>query len=165
MSMTYLETLAAVEAAGSAGLAYAKITRAMKVHVRSLVNDGVVGVYTKGTEEGCSLDDPQAVICTTESGSSYVSELVNAGLIAEAALVAKPKTPRTRTTAPSKTEAVVPTALESVVSPVIPDGSSAVRVQGNHLGDQLLVSTPSSEEDRIEALERKLSALMAAVLA
>jgi hypothetical protein len=167
MSMSYLDTLNVVDSTGEAGLAYAKITKAMRVHVRSLVNDGIVAVYAKGTEESTTLDDPKALVYVTESGASYVDELRSAGLLSE--VPAKPvRAPRARrarrTTRQAKPRTVVPTALESVSSPVLPEGTVAVRVQGNQHGDQLVVvPTPSSDSDRMDALERKMSALLAAM--
>lgn len=167
MSMSYLDTLNVVGSTGEVGLAYAKITKAMRVHVRSLVNDGIVAVYKKGTDESTSLDDPLALVYVTETGGSYVQELRSAGLLSEvpAKPVRAPRARRTRRTTRQASPRTVPTALQSVESPVIPEGSTAVRVPGNQHGDQLVVSTPSSHEDRMAVLERKVSALLAALSA
>ena len=112
MSVSYLDTLVVVDAAGSEGLVYGKISRAMKVHVRSLVAEGIAGSYSPAGE-WVSLDTEGCVVCITVQGASYVDMLTEAGVLA--AKVAK-KAPVRKPKAPVQ---VVPEALESV-APVTP---------------------------------------------
>ena len=168
MTVSYLDTVAAIEAAEvRGGLTYGEITRAKRIHVRSLVAEGLVAAYT-GDDGVTELYDPEGVIWFTESGGSYVAMLREAGVLGEPLPESKPKAKRTKTrrrkTTKVKTTKTVPTPAESVESPVLPKGVTARRVPGNHIGDQLLV-TSVTEDDRVAALERKVSALMAVLSA
>lgn len=144
MSMTYLDTFGVVIGSGTDGVAYATLTRAMKVHVRSLHTEGVVAAFVG--DETVSLDESGAVICLTLQGESYADLLAEAGVIQprEALLeqgAPKPKRRKTRrrkTTTTSKRR-TVPTPSESIESPVLPKGARARRVPGNQHGEQLQV--------------------------
>jgi hypothetical protein len=176
MTVSYLDTVAAVEAASTQGLAYAKLTRAMKVHVRSLVTEGHAAAFI-GDEE-VALNEPKAHVCITDKGVAYVELLQSSGLIvsdpapapkrkrssrkqpkAAPAKTAKPK----RRNNPVTVSKRVPTPVESVTSPVLPEGETARRVPGNQHGDQLKVDQKVDQAAQIEDLERKVSALMAVI--
>ena len=177
MTVSYLDTVAAVEAASTQGLAYAKLTRAMKVHVRSLVTEGHVAAFI-GDEE-VSLNEPKAHVCITDQGVAYVELLQSSGLIvadpapapkrkrssrkqpkAAPAKTAKPK----RRNNPVTVSKRVPTPVESVTSPVLPEGETARRLPGNQHGDTLHTDQPKVDQaQQIEDLERKVSALMAVI--
>ena len=107
MTVSYLDTVASVEAASTQGLAYAKLTRAMKVHVRSLVTEGHAAAFI-GDEE-VSLNQPKAVVCITDQGVAYLELLRSSGLLAEQ--VDEPKAPKKRTK--SKTSTVKRSAKPS----------------------------------------------------
>lgn len=166
MSMTYLDTLAVVVGSGEEGVSYAGLSRAMKVHVRSLHTEGVVAAFVG--DEVVSLDTAKAVICLTSNGASYADLLAESGLIQTrdelvAQGVAKPRKRTTRRRKTSSRKHTVPTPSESVASPVNPEGRRMV--PGNALGDQMapVPVASSPEDDRIAALERKISALMAVI--
>lgn len=113
MSMSYLDTLVVVDEAGSEGLVYGKISRAMKVHVRSLVAEEIAGSYSS-TGDWVSLDTEGCVVCITVQGESYVDMLTKAGVLAPKA----PKAPKAPVRKPKAPVQVVPEALESVAPPV-----------------------------------------------
>ena len=176
MTVSYLDTVASIEAASTQGLAYAKLTRAMKVHVRSLVTEGHVAAFIK--DEEVSLNEPKAHVCITEKGVAYVELLQSSGLIVSEPTVAPQRKRSTRKqskTAPAKTTRKpkrrnnpvtvskrVPTPSESVTSPVLPEGEKARRLPGNQFGDTLHTDQPKVDQSaQIEDLERKVSALMA----
>ena len=174
MTVSYLDTVASVEAASTQGLAYAKLTRAMKVHVRSLVTEGHAAAFI-GDEE-VSLNQPKAVVCITDKGEAYVELLRSSGLLAEQVVSAKPKKRTKSKTSTAKRSAKPkrrnnpvtvskrrPSSPKTVESPVLPEGEKARRVPGNAFGDQLVIPTPSEMDSKrkIEDLERKVSALMA----
>ena len=144
MTVSYLDTVAAIEAAEArGGLTYGEITRAMRVHVRSLAAEGHVAAYT-GDDEGTELNNPEGVIWFTETGGNYVAMLREAGVLGEPLPERKPRAKRTKTRRRKTTKAkTVPTPTESIVTPVLPKGSKARRVPGNHLGDQLKVEVPA----------------------
>jgi len=182
MTVSYFDTVAAVQEAE--GLAWADMTRAMRVHVRSLQAEGLVASFAG--EDVTTINDPEGVVWFTEQGAAYVDMLTEAGLIAapegaesaaeaaeqeaeqEAAQVPTEK-PRKRTKKSRKRggkvttrKGTVPSPEESLVeSPVLPEGQKARRVPGNQHGDQLI--PVDTEQDRVAALERKVSALMAAL--
>ena len=175
MTVSYLDTVASLEAASTQGLAYAKLTRAMKVHVRSLVTEGHAAAFI-GDEE-VALNEPKAQVCITDKGVAYVELLQSSGLIVEEPVVAPKRKRSTRKqpkAAPAKTARKpkrrnnpvsvskrVPTPSESVTSPVLPEGEKARRIPGNQHGDQLKVDQKVDQASQIEDLERKVSALMA----
>jgi hypothetical protein len=177
MSMTYLDTLGVIVAAGTDGVAYATMTRAMKVHTRSLHTEGVVASYSG--DEAASLDTEGAVICLTESGYATVELYAEAGLLQPFEVLleqgsAKPKPkpkPKRRTTARRRkttrvtTRKTVPTPTESVepepTNPIKPEGAIR-RVPGGQIDHWQKAPV---QDDRLESLERKVSALMAALSA
>ena len=166
MTVSYLDTVAAIEAAEArGGLTYGEITRAMRVHVRSLAAEGHVAAYT-GDDEGTELNNPEGVIWFTETGGNYVAMLREAGVLGEPLPERKPKAKRTKTRRRKTTKkTTVPTPTESIETPVLPKGSKARRIPGNQHGDTLHTVTEVTDADRVEALERKVSALMAALTA
>jgi len=170
MTMSYLDTFGAIVAAGTDGLAYGKMTRAMKVHTRSLHTEGVVAAYVG--DEAVSLDAEGAVICLTDSGYTTVLMYSEAGLLQPYETLieqgsAEPKSParktrRRKTTSRKSSSRTVPTPSESVepTNPLKP--SNAVRRVAGNTVDQWQKATPSqADAERIESLERKVSALMA----
>lgn len=166
MSVSYLDTLAIIR--DQEGLAYGKITKAMRVHVRSMVNDDLVRSFLEDGEQ-TTLDDPEGVIWFTTSGAEFVDLLTSSGLLAESA-PAKPS-PRKRSSRRRKTtkvtaRRVVPTPSESVepTNPLKPS-NGVRRVPGNSVDEWQKAPVQESEADRIQALERKVSALMAALTA
>ncbi len=175
MTVSYLDTVASLEAASTQGLAYAKLTRAMKVHVRSLVTEGHAAAFI-GDEE-VALNEPKAQVCITDQGVAYVELLQSSGLIVEEPPAPKRKrsTRKQPKAAPAKTTRKpkrrnnpvsvskrVPTPVESVTSPVLPEGEKARRLPGNQHGDTLHTDQPKVDAaQQIEDLERKVSALMA----
>ena len=177
MTVSYLDTVAAIEAASTQGLAYAKLTRAMKVHVRSLVTEGHAAAFI-GDEE-VALNEPKAQVCITDQGVAYVELLQSSGLIVSDPAPAPKRKRSTRKqpkAAPAKTTRKpkrrnnpvtvskrVPTPSESVTSPVLPEGETARRIPGNQHGDQLKVDRKVDQAAQIEDLERKVSALMAVI--
>ena len=169
MTVSYLDTVAAIEAAEArGGLTYGEITRAMRVHVRSLAAEGHVAAYL-GDDEGTELNNPSGVIWFTETGGNYVSMLREAGVLGEPLPERKPRAKRTKTrrrkTTVTKKTTTVPTPAESVepTNPLKP--SNAVRRVAGNTVDQWQKTPVVSEDDRFEALERKVSALMAALVA
>jgi len=181
MSVTYLDTLVDIAAAGDEGLLYSSVTRAMKRHVLSMAADGLVAAFLPSGET-VSFDTDGAVVCLTASGADMYTVWAEAGIVVdrEAALEHGPSAPAARKQRKAKRQAksvskpaapqeakprTVPTALESV-SPMVPAGHTARRVPGNQHGDQLLC-TPLSTDERFAALEaameRKFSALLAAM--
>ena len=170
MSMTYLDTFAAVISSGEQGVAYATMTRAMKVHVRSLHTEGVVAAFVG--DETVGLDGEGAVICLTADGQAYADCLAEGGLIQPRETLQEqgPSKPKRRKTTRRRKSTVsrrrtVPTPSESVESPVLPKGASARRVPGNQHGDQLKVDQVVDQAAEIEDLKRKVSALMAVLTA
>jgi hypothetical protein len=166
MSMTYLDTFAAVIGSGTDGVAYATMTRAMKVHVRSLHTEGHVAAFIE--DDQVSLADDGAVICLTAEGQAYADLLAEGGLLQPREVlqeqpVSKPK--RKKTVSKRKNTKRVPTPSESVESPVLPEGTTARRVQGNQHGDQLIVDPVIDRDAEIEDLKRKVSALMSVITA
>ena len=162
MTVSYLDTLASVEAASTDGLSYDSLTRAMKVHVRSLMTEGHVAAFIG--DDQVALSEPGAVICLTADGVAYTELLRSSGLLAEEiAESPKPKRRKTRRRKTTTAKKTVPTPSESVTSPVLPKGEKARRVPGNQHGDQLWIPTPKELDanKKIEDLERKVSALMA----
>ncbi len=133
MSVSYFDTLQGVRIATNAavGLGYAEITKAMRVHVRSLVAEGHVAAFADD-DSTTTLDDPKGRVYLTVKGVDYVNLLVEVGLLADmsetveepkAAPSRKPTSRRRRSSKPKsqpKADAVVPTPEESVkVAPVI----------------------------------------------
>ncbi len=174
MTVSYLDTVASLEAASTQGLAYAKLTRAMKVHVRSLVTEGHAAAFI-GDEE-VALNEPKAQVCITEKGVAYVELLQSSGLIVSGPAPKRKRSARKQPkAAPAKTARKpkrrnnpvsvskrVPTPVESVTSPVLPEGEKARRLPGNQHGDTLHTDQPKVDTaQQIEDLERKVSALMA----
>lgn len=169
MSMTYLDTFGVVIASGTDGVAYATLTRAMKVHVRSLHTEGVVAAFVG--DETVGLDAPGAVICLTLQGQDYADLLAESGLMQPRETLQEqgPSKPKRRKSSRRRktttTRRTVPTPSESVESPVLPKGATARRVPGNQHGDQLKVDPVVDTAAEIEDLKRKVSALMAALTA
>lgn len=168
MSMTYLDTFGVVIGSGTDGVAYATLTRAMKVHVRSLHTEGVVAAFVG--DETVGLDAPGAVICLTADGAAYADLLAEGGLLQPRETLqeqgpSKPKRTKTRRRKTTTKRRTVPTPSESVESPVLPKGATARRVPGNQHGDQLKVDPVVDTNAEIEDLKRKVSALMAALTA
>jgi len=169
MTVSYFDTVAAVQEAE--GLAWSGMTRAMRVHVRSLQAEGLVASWAG--DDVTTINDPEGVVWFTEQGAAYVDMLTEAGILAapegaeeapeeavEAPAQEDPK-PRKRTKKTTR-KGTVPSPEESLVeSPVLPEGQKARRVLGNQHGDQLI--PVDTEQDRVAALERKVSALMAAL--
>ena len=145
MSVSYFDTLVIVDAAGSEGLVYGKISRAMKVHVRSLVAEGIAGSYSPAGD-WVSLDTEGCVVCITVEGSSYVDMLTEAGVLAakvvKKAPVRKPKAP----------VQVVPEALESV----------APKIKRVHVKPVQAPVVVSSLSNRLADLERMIADLVSA---
>lgn len=169
MTVSYLDTLGVIVAAGTEGVAYATLSRAMKVHTRSLHTEGVVAAYVG--DEASSLDGEGAVICLTDSGYTTVLMYSEAGLLQPYETLIeqgspKPRARKTRrkTTSRKSTSRKVPSPSESVepTNPLKPENAIR-RVAGNTV-DQWQKATPSqSDAERIESLERKVSALVAAL--
>ena len=172
MSTSYLDVLGNIAAAGETGLRYATLARAAKQHVRSLVADGVVASYLP-SGEAVGLDNPEAVVCVTaEQGVAYVALLQEGGMLAadiyEQPVARMPKASRKRrgkvaASVRKQRAVVVPTPVESLESPVTPKGKKLVRrVPGNQHGETMLYADVTVE-DRFEAMERKMSALLSAI--
>lgn len=185
MSVSYFRTVESLWAAQ--GLAYAKLTKAMKVHVRSLQADGYT-VWVDGDDAPCAYDDPAAMAWFTPAGLDYVEMLAEAGLVDRPAHAETVQEPEADVPSePVEVEAPVqevpkrsrrgrkvsrrqgtPKARVQAESPVVPEGVTATRVPGNHLGDQLLMESVPTHEDlvkQLESLQRTVSALKAVVLA
>lgn len=176
MTVSYLDTMAEIVAAGEAGLPYGKFTRAMRRHALSMAADGIIAAYLPSGET-VSFDTEGCVVCLTADGMSTVDMYAEAGLVQprEALLEhgptgpkAKPARRRRKATRTAKkvTSRTVPTALGSVSSPVVPKGQKAVkRVPGGSV--DTLVTVPVTTDDRVAALEaameRKFSALLASI--
>lgn len=147
----YLETIAIIEASGSQGVAYSTFTRAMKAHARSLYAEGIVAGFVG--DDHATLDTEGVVICSTTQGSTYVEMLTELGLIV-APVKAKAKT----ASKPKATQSV-PTPIESVSVPAVaPKGSKVRRVAGGSQDQAQVVKI--TQEDRMQALEAQLGALM-----
>ena len=174
MSVSYLDVVHSILA--TEGLTYGQLTKAMKVHVRSLLADGYVGNIT-ADGDWVALDNPEGVVWFTKDGIGYADALIGSGLLVDPRVTADepeapvesapvqeaPKAPRKgrRRGGRVTVRQTVPTPAESVQTPVVaPEVTVERRVPGNQHGDQLLLSTVS-EDDRVAALERKVSALMA----
>lgn len=149
MSVSYLDTLALVVASGTDGLSYSGITKAMRVHVRSMVSEGICAGFVG--DDVVTLDTDGAVVCLTTHGEAYASMFTEAGLIAPDQ--AKPKRKRQPKATSTRT---VPSAIESVTSPVLPKGTTARRVPGNQHGETLhtITEAPKSliEPSVLEAM-------------
>lgn len=170
MSMTYLDTFGVVIGSGTDGVAYATLTRAMKVHVRSLHTEGVVAAFVG--DEAVSLDESGAVICLTLQGEVYADLLASGGLLQPRETLQEqgPSKPKRRKPArrrkTTNRRRTVPTPSESIESPVLPKGARARRVPGNQHGEQLQVVaspepliTPSILEGIVaDAVARALAA-------
>lgn len=192
MSVSYLDVVHTIWS--NEGITYGDVTKAMRVHIRSLVADGFLAAVLREDESvHTTLDDPEGVVWFTASGADYVEMLIGAGLVAapvetvqeepEAPVVSEPsvveppvqETVKRRSARKGRKAGKVsrsqgsPSAREHVESPVLPEGVTATRVPGNHHGDQLLLdSTVPTVEDLVEsmaALQRTVSALTAVVLA
>ena len=79
-SMTYLDTLAALNESREHGISYTQFTKGELTHVKSLSAEGHVAWFT-GDE--VSYADKNAVAFLTVQGADYVSTLIEAGLIVE----------------------------------------------------------------------------------
>lgn len=163
MTVSYLETIALIGEQN--GLAYSKVSRAMKTHLRSLLAEGLVCAVASDDVTVVTLDDPEAVVWFTDSGLAYSEMLMSAGVISQPVaetVTSKPKRSRKPRKPKAKSPALVPTPSESVepTNPLKPEGATR-RVAGNTV-DQWQKETPTvNEAERIESLERKVSALMA----
>lgn len=157
MTVSYFDTLAVILEAGETGADYVKFSRAMKAHTRSLVSEGFVAGYVleDGEIAGAALNEANVVVCVTETGGNYVELLTEAGLLTSAP---KPKTKR-KTARKSKTTRSVPTPEESLSVPAVaPKGSKVRRVSGGSQDQAQVVKI--TQEDRVQALEAQLGALM-----
>lgn len=125
MTVSYLDTLQSVRIAtnGGAGLGYAEITKAMRVHVRSLVAEGHVAAFAESDVQSTTLDDPKGRLFLTVQGVDYVNLFVEAGLLSDMAEITQEPKARTsrkttarrrRTAKPKASQATVPTPTESV---------------------------------------------------
>ena len=95
MSVSYLDTIVAIR--DGQGIAYSSLTKAMRVHVRSLRNDDVIASFVGDDGTVTSLDDPEGVVWFTASGEAYVEALEAGGLIGPVQEVpAAPKPKRSR---------------------------------------------------------------------
>jgi len=138
MSVSYLDTIVAIR--DGQGIAYSSLTKAMRVHVRSLRNDDVIASFVGDDGTVTSLDDPEGVVWFTASGEAYVEALEAGGLIGpvqEVPAAPKPKRSRRKSKTVRKTTRKVPSPSESVESPVLPKGTKARRLSGNQHGDTL----------------------------
>ena len=154
MTVTYLETIQIVNSAGMKGVEYSKMSRAMKVHTRSLLTEGVVACFIG--DEQVSLDTPKGVICLTNS--DYVQLLVDAGLVV---IEDEPKKPRKhKSTLWGPSTRTVPTPEESVtpIPTVAPEGSKVRFVPGGAVDHPVVVKI--TQEDRMSALEAQMSKLI-----
>lgn len=174
MTVSYLTTVGTI--AEAEGLRYAEITKAMRVHVRSLVAEGYVAAFA-GDDSVTTLDDPEGVVWLTEPGMQYYVLLVEAGLINEASraqveTAQEPKATRSRksrrrrSTQP-KAAATVPTPEESVkVTELAPSKKgpqpTEAAVEVPALGATHPVTTVTVGE-RMTALEGRLETLTAAL--
>lgn len=165
MTVSYLDTLATVAAANAEGVAYDSLTRAMRVHVRSLVAEGHVAGFVG--DEAVTLDTKGVVICLTEGGVAYVAMFTEAGLmqprealVEHAATKRKPKAARRGKG--KATAAVVPSPTESVVSPVLPKGTTARRVPGGSQ-DQLAI-VKDEDMSEMDVLRAQVNMLMDVLL-
>lgn len=178
MTVSYLDTIAAITEAE--GLRYAEITKAMRVHVRSLVADGYVAAFAG--DDQTTLDDPEGIVWLTALGADYVDTLRSVGLIAEPreqeptpAESAKPKARRTRrssrrrttTTKPEASEATVPSPTESVKVTVVPPSPKGPQPTEAAVEVPALGATVSTETvtvgQRMSALEADMGQIKSAL--
>lgn len=165
---TYMDTLFDVVEAGAEGLAYAKLTRAQKVHVRSLVSDRYAAGFVG--DEAATLDTEGVVICLTTDGESYVAAFQAAGLLAmpaelveesqpkaESKPVSKPKPKRRTARKPKAAQSVKPTETKPIPPAPAPKGLKNVFVPGGSVDTRTVRST--NVFDRLEEIEHMLMSL------
>lgn len=128
MSETYLDTLADVVGAGIDGLPYGKLTRAQRVHVRSLKSDEILAAFVG--DDSVTLDTEGAVICLTVKGEAYVDALRVGGLLPEAVVEVAEEAPVSKPKRKRQTARKPKAAPESVTKPRdvwVPGGSQDTR--------------------------------------
>ena len=118
-SMTYLDTLAALNESRETGIPYTQFTKGELTHVKSLSAEGHVAWFT-GDE--VSYADKNAVAFLTVQGADYVSTLIEAGIVVEQpepkAAPVKPKAKRrTQTPKPKASDDKVDSILDGVSTP------------------------------------------------
>lgn len=168
---TYLDTIFAVNAASIEGLTYAGLTRAQKVHVRSLVSDRYVAAFVG--DDQVTLDTEGAVVCITEEGRGYVQVLEDAGLVAEPQAVKPEVKPRKKVAKPSSKKTSAPKSPRpslyskpstKTIPPAEPQSPNRTLWVAGGSQDTRTVKTMTAAEllaERMEALEQALAAVLA----
>lgn len=154
---TYLDTIFAVNAASIEGLTYAGLTRAQKVHVRSLVSDRYVAAFVG--DDQVTLDTEGAVVCITEEGRGYVQVLEDAGLVAVPQAV---KPVAKKPAAKPRKKASKPSV--KTIPPAEPQSPERTLWVAGGSQDTRTVKTMTSAElmaERLQALEQALAAVLA----
>lgn len=156
---TYLDTVVDIHAAGADGLAYASLTRAQRVHVRSLKSDRYVAAFI-GDEE-VTLDTEGAVVCITTDGSTYVETLAASGLVMLPEAAPEPVAKPTKTVSKRKSSRRTTRKPKAVTVPANPDTVTPVKTTSPEAAAAALTvpkGTVNTKKVTTTTLEERVSA-------
>lgn len=148
--LTYLDVLSNLVEVGDSGLPYASLSKAGRVHLRSLNSEGYVQatVFDGEAWQYATLDTEGVVVELTPDGYAYASLLQEAGLISGDDEEPQPEPKPKRSSTRKQTTRRAKPSTQSDVSSVL-DGVSTPKGSNRTKRTKTRTTTPKGSADRV----------------